>query len=415
MGRRLDRPVGRGYHTRLEAYGGRAGGARGSGVLRMAVVADPVATCARCGAPVEAEGATLCARCAGASAAGQPAAETDPLVGKELGDFEVLARLGGSPGAVYRVHQRSLDRVIVLKTLPEGLAADEDAIGRLRREAETAASVDHPSVAAVHWVGSEAGRPFLAMEYVAGATLAELIAREERLAAPRVAPWLRQMAEVVAAAHAAGILLCNIEPSNVIVTADDGLRLVGFSRARRRGAVRRASPGDATLYYAPEAVRGRALDERTDLYLLGATFYHALAGRPPFEGATARQRAAQYARKEAPPLGKAAPGAPVGLCRIVHRLLRRRPVARYQSAAELLEALDRLEGAGEEGAAQRTAAALTRAERREARRRAAAAEPLTLAERAEARKRQEKQVALICAAVFGVILVILVVLLVSSC
>ena len=278
----------------------------------------------------------------------------------------------------------------------------------------------HPSVAEVHWVGKADGRPFVAMEYVAGATLAELIAREGRLPPARVAPWLRQMAEVVAAAHAAGVLLCNIEPSNVIVTADDGLRLVGFSRARRRGAVRRASPGDAPLYYAPEAVRGRALDERTDLYLLGATFYHALAGRPPFEGATARQRAAQYARKEAPPLGKVAPGAPVGLCRIVHRLLRRRPVARYQSAAELLEALGRFEvvagkGAGEEGAAQRSAAALTRAQRREARRRAAAAEPLTLAERAEARKRQEKHVALICAAVFGVILVILVVLLVSSC
>jgi hypothetical protein len=175
-----------------------------------------------------------------------------------------------------------------------------------------------------------------------------VLEREGSLPADRVVALMRQVASALAALHGAGLVHCAVQPPSILVTPSGEVKLAGFGLARRRDEVAAgrmpAALLESLLYYPPEAARGKRLDERSDLYLLGATFYHALAGRPPFEGATAEERALQYARKDAPPLNRLLPTAPIPLCLILQKLLRRKPGDRYASAAEVVEALDRIEG-----------------------------------------------------------------------
>ena len=372
---------------------------------------EPSGSCSRCGRPLAEDGAALCPQCEGAAQASgsAPAAqEPDPLVGEHIGEFEILEPIASGPSSrVYLARQASLDRVVALKLLAQSAARDPDQVNRFRREADAAASVSHPNVIEIHAVGRQGDHHYIAAEHVAGESLADVLEREERLPADRVVALMRQLAEALAAVHGAGIRHCDIQPANILVASDGSVKLIDFGMARRAGdpAARAPFPSalQAPVYYPPEAARGKPLDERADLYLLGATCYHALAGRPPFQADSPEERAQLYARKQAPRLGRIVPTAPAALCRLIHRLLLREPDSRCQSASELLDALDRAEAVVSNGEAESPRA-----------RRSSA--PLTLAERAEVRKRQEKQVLLITAVAFSVVLIVVVVLLIAlSC
>lgn len=386
-------------------------------------------TCSRCGRELttdfERTVPALCAACLGVApppGAGTPppAAARDPLVGQMVGEFEILERLGGDvAGGVYKARQTSLGRVVALKLLAETARADAEAVARFVREAEAAAVVKHRHLVGVHYAGCAGERHFIAMKFVAGESLAAVLEREGSLPPDRALGLMTQLAEALEALHAAGVIHGHIEPSNILITPGGEAKLVDFGLARRAGVRSRAPlpPAEARLYYPPEAARRKPLDERADLFLLGATIYHAIAGRPPLDGATAEARALQYARKDAPPLSDIVPTAPMALCRVIGRLLRRKPGDRYPSAADLLDVLERIESAlsrpqAETSRVRRGRPGLSRAERRAARRGEKAAGPMTLAERAEAKKRQERQVAIIIGAVFlivGIIVVLLIV------
>jgi len=273
---------------------------------------------------------------------------SDPLIGSTLGEFGILELLGrGGMGAVYKARQVSLDRLVALKVLPESLSRNAAFAERFRREARAAAAVRHPNIIEVHAVGEDQGHQFIAMEFIEGETLAARLKREGRLDPGPALDILRQTAAALRKAHDAGILHRDIKPSNILLDADGLVKVADFGLAKRPDkdvSVTQTGHNLGTpLYMPPEVCRGRKADARSDLYSLGATFYQVLAGRPPFEGESSAELVAKHIEAALVPLQQLAADAPSALCRLIHRLLRKDPAERYQSAAEVLEALAKVE------------------------------------------------------------------------
>ena len=310
--------------------------------------------CPKCGARVELDTGlderVACPRCqASLSLPGKSklSDRVDPLVGERLGEFEIVEILGrGGMGAVYKARQASLGRFVAIKILPRALSRDASFIERFTREAQAAAAVSHPNIIEIHAVGQARGFQFIAMELVDGETLADVLRREGRLPADRAVAVMRQVIAALAKAHAAGILHRDIKPSNILLTREGLAKVADFGLAKRPGTDISVTASGALLgtplYMPPEIGRGQPLDVRSDLYSLGATFYHVLAGRPPFEGASGAQLAVQHVEAPVPSLHDAAPDVPPALCRVIHRLLRKKPADRHQSADELRDALERV-------------------------------------------------------------------------
>lgn len=179
-------------------------------------------------------------------------------------------------------------------------------------------------------------------------TLASLLEREGPLPVDRALALLREATKTLTEVHNAGILHCDLQPATTLVTRDGRVLFAESQLARRQDEVRQPdAPGTerylAPLYYPPEAAHARPLDKRTDLFLLGATFYHAMLGRPPFDGPDPESRALRYIRSDIPPLDQQLPGVPVLVNVMIQKLLRRNPDERYQSAQELAAAIERAE------------------------------------------------------------------------
>jgi len=320
-------------------------------------VAKRPAKCPQCGKELEYEsavaGSIVCPNChATLKAPGQVVPRPrpgDPLIGQSLGEFEIVELLGrGGMGAVYKAQQASLDRLVALKVLPKRLAADASFVERFSREARSAAAVRHPNIIEVYAVGEDKGHQFIAMEFIDGENLSDTLKREGKLAPDRAIEVMRQTASALADAHESGILHRDIKPANILIDTKGRVKVADFGLAKQVGVdVSVTATGAALgtpLYMPPEAAQGQPLDPRSDLYSLGAAFYRALAGKPPFDGATPAELAVKHVTTQVPPLQQLAPDVPPALCRIVHRLLRKNPAERYESAEKLIEALDRVEG-----------------------------------------------------------------------
>ncbi|MBM4039604.1 MAG: DUF1080 domain-containing protein, partial [Planctomycetes bacterium] len=271
---------------------------------------------------------------------------SDPLVGKCLGGVEIIEPIGqGGMGTVYKGRQTALDRVVAIKTLPAHLAANAAFVERFHREARNAARLRHPNIVEVYAVGEAEGVHYLAMEYVDGEGLDKVLAREGPLDAPRAAAILKQACGALAAAHEAGIVHRDIKPSNLLLDSHGSVRVTDFGLAKRADDASVTQTSDVLgtpLYLAPEAATGAEPCPQSDLYSLGATFYHLLAGRPPFEGKTSGELIVKHVTGEPMPLHEAAPGVDPRLARIIDRLLAKPLAERYGSAEALLRDLEAL-------------------------------------------------------------------------
>lgn len=351
------------------------------------------------------------------------AAPADPLVGQRLGDYELLARIGGGPvTAIYQARQASADRVVALKVLAEPLCQIDFAVSRFETEATLAAAIAHPNVVAIYGWGCVDDRLFIVMEHMDGESLASALQREERLPAERALPVMKDLARAVGAVHEAGLLHFGIQPSNVLLGSDGTVRLADFGLARHLDEDPDPKTPteflEAPFYYPPEATRARPLDERADLYQLGGLFYHIIAGQPPFPVTDPESTALRYARENVPPLSQVLRSAPVALVALIHKLLARDPAARYESAEQVVEALERIEAMFERTLAARRAQAAAeepkpkRREKRERRREEEPAPRPTIAERAEAAQKRQKQTLVLTAVAVGITLILGIVVLV---
>ncbi|MBI5366137.1 MAG: serine/threonine protein kinase, partial [Planctomycetes bacterium] len=292
----------------------------------------------------------------------------DPLLGRVLGgDFRLLRLLGrGGMGAVYLGEQLSLKRHVAIKVLPAHATADSDSVQRFQREAHAAGRLEHPNIVQVHAFAQDQGQYFIAMQYVEGESLADRLRRERRLPVRTALRIGRELARALAAAHAQGLVHRDVKPENVFVGKSGGIKLGDFGLARDvSGGGHLSVTGQVLgtpLYMAPEQCRGEAVDGRADLYALGATLYHLLAGRPPHQGKSALDILYKVVHAPVAPLASLVPGSPSGVAALIARLLEKDPAARPASAEATAAALGALLAEGpatSAGAAPRATAAGT--------------------------------------------------------
>ena len=267
----------------------------------------------------------------------------------QLGDFRLLERLdGGAMGDVFLAEQVSLGRRVALKTMRAEIASSPAAATRFEREARALARLHHGNVVAVHGFGEQDGVRYLAMEFVEGRSLKEILRQAaeqgERLAPARVARWGAQLARGLAAVHAAGLLHRDVKPSNVRIDAEDRAVLVDFGLARLPGSSDVSRTGEfvgSPAYASPEQVRGESeLDGRSDVYSLGATLYHALAGVPPFEGEHVEAVLHANLQRDPQPLRTHGEHLPRDLELVCAKAMEKAPERRYADARGLAEDLE---------------------------------------------------------------------------
>jgi serine/threonine-protein kinase len=278
--------------------------------------------------------------------AGEVATEPD-LVGRRVGDYQLLRRLGrGGMAEVYLAQQMSLERQVAFKVLRQSLAANDTYVRRFHHEAQAAAKLVHASIVQIHEVGCTDGIHYIVQEYVPGRNLKQLLThRGQPFDAPQVALVIRQVAAALQRAADEGIIHRDIKPENIMLSTTGEVKVADF------GLARVTTGGDqleltqigmtmgTPLYMSPEQVEGKPVDPRSDLYSLGVTAYHILAGRPPFDGESALAVAVQHLKNEPPRLETIRADVPTGLCRIIHRLLAKKPEERFQRPIDLLKEL----------------------------------------------------------------------------
>jgi serine/threonine protein kinase/Tol biopolymer transport system component len=267
------------------------------------------------------------------------------LSGTTIGQFRVLEQLGeGGMGVVYEALDTRLGRTVALKFLPPSSVSTPQTRERFEREARAASALNHPNICTIYSVQEHEGQPFIEMERLEGRTLRERISSEP-LAVADVVSLALQLIDGLEAAHAKGIVHRDLKPGNVFCTERGVAKILDFGIAKL-GAATDADP-DALLgtasYMSPEQALGRPVDSRTDLFSLGAVIYEMATGRAPFPGpSTASIRRAILDAEPTPPrqLNREVPPA---LERVILTALRKDRESRYQSAAELRTAIERLQ------------------------------------------------------------------------
>ncbi|HEY6103340.1 MAG TPA: protein kinase, partial [bacterium] len=263
--------------------------------------------------------------------------------------YKVESVLGeGGMGVVYRAQDTLLQRPVAIKTLAPGIFGDEGA-RRILREAQSVARLHHPQIVSIFDVISETGSYAIVMEFVEGKTLRELIP------APldHLLPIAARVLEALEFAHTQGVIHRDIKPENIIIGSDGTAKLMDFGLARSEGRSRLTQTGmivGTVAYMPPEQALGGQVDARSDLYSLGAVLYEAVTGRPPFESEDPIAVITQHIN--VPPVAPHwhAPSIPPQLEQVILKLLNKDPTRRFQSAGEVLRALQNVAGA--EGAAQ---------------------------------------------------------------
>jgi serine/threonine-protein kinase len=288
-----------------------------------------------------------------------PTGELD-LTGRTLGDFHVLRHLGqGGMGHVYLAEQISLKRKVALKILRPQLAADPSALPRFKAEATAVAQLSHANIVQVYAIGETEGVSYMALEYVEGRNLREYLAKKGPPDLLLALSIMRQVASALQRAGELGIVHRDIKPENILLTRKGEVKVADFGLSRclaGDGPALNLTQSGVTMgtpiYMSPEQVEGKPVDCRTDIYSLGVTCYHMLAGHPPFQGNSPFEIALQHVRTEAQPLAEVRPDLPAPLCAMVHKMMAKDPAQRYQTGRELLKDIARLR----EGLSGQTAA-----------------------------------------------------------
>ncbi|MDP2275681.1 MAG: serine/threonine-protein kinase [Archangium sp.] len=281
-----------------------------------------------------------------------------PTPGERFGPYDIVGPLGsGGMGVVYRARDPRLGRDVAIKTLPPSSLADPARLHRFEQEARAASALNHPNVLAVFDVGREGDTPFLVTELLEGQTLRERI-DEGRLPPRKVIELAMHVAQGLAAVHEKGIVHRDLKPDNLFLTHDGQLKILDFGVARTTEGL---APPTGTLpltqsgavmgtagYMAPEQVRGRPADARSDLFALGAIIYECLTGQMAFPGETPVERGYAILNAEPHELDAVQVVAPPALARVMRRCLDKNPEQRFQHARDLVYALEAItDGSGQ--------------------------------------------------------------------
>ncbi|MCU0235111.1 MAG: serine/threonine protein kinase, partial [Thermoanaerobaculales bacterium] len=265
---------------------------------------------------------------------------------ERIGHYRIVAELGrGGMGVVYKAHEESLNRFVAIKVLGEHLTEDPSHVQRFLREAQSAASLNHPNIVQIYAISQDQGRHYFVMEHVTGQSLQKVLRSRGRLDAIQTARIALQTASGLRAAHEHGVIHRDIKPANLLIDdrglvkiADFGLALMGNAASRLTATgMFMGTPG----YLSPEQCLDKDIDHRTDIYSLGVTLFEALSGKAPFTGDSPLALLRQIIEVEPPDLGELQPGVDPELRTLVQRMMAKDRDLRIASCAELVDALER--------------------------------------------------------------------------
>jgi len=243
---------------------------------------------------------------------------------------------------VYRAYQPSLNRQVAIKVLPPQLAFDREFVERFIREAQAAAGLRHPGIVVIYDVSQQDGLYYIAMEYLEGQTLDQLIRRNGPLPPDRAARIIQQIAGALEYAHQKGFIHRDVKPANIFVGQNDQVTLTDFGIAKAAGETRLTRTGmlvGTPEYMSPEQAEGKPIDHRTDVYSLGVVLYELLTGRVPFRTDTPLSTLLQHAKNPPPSPRTLVPTLSREVERVVLKALSKDPNKRYQTSGALGEAL----------------------------------------------------------------------------
>jgi serine/threonine protein kinase len=285
------------------------------------------------------------------------------MIGRRLRQYEVLAKLGeGGMGVVYKARDVHLERFAAIKVLPPEWVADPERKQRFIREAKAASALNHPGIVTVYEITHAEGTDFIAMEFVQGQTLADLIARR-RLSLTDALTYAIQVAQALAKAHATGIVHRDLKPSNIMVTDDGLVKILDFGVAKlassgdidaNREADTSTIPVDDRLqtaagttvgtiaYMSPEQAEGRPVDARSDIFSFGAVLYEMVTGARAFQGSSPAGTLAAVIHDEPAPPSQLAKNLPRDLERVIQRCLRKDPTRRFHVMTDIAVELDEI-------------------------------------------------------------------------
>ncbi len=284
----------------------------------------------------------------------------DPMIGQALGHYRIEAKLGeGGMGVVYRAFDTHLDRPVAIKILRADATTSPERQRRFVQEAKAASALNHPNIIHIYDISSSGGTDFIAMEFVTGKTLHQLIGKND-LPLRVTLKYSIQIADALARAHSAGIVHRDLKPANIIIDEDGRVKLLDFGLAKltektvdSEAATATMTTEDAPLteegsivgtvaYMSPEQAEGREVDARSDIFSFGSVLYEMVTGRRPFEGATKMSTISAILQKEPPPPGGLAPNLPAELEKIILRCLRKDRDRRTQHIDDVKLALEEL-------------------------------------------------------------------------
>ncbi|HEX2120322.1 MAG TPA: protein kinase, partial [Thermoanaerobaculia bacterium] len=268
----------------------------------------------------------------------------------KLGRYEVVRELGkGAMGIVYLAKDPLIGRLVALKTIRLGAHADDDETKefqqRFIREAQAAGILNHPAIVTVHDIGQDdtTNTSFIAMEYVEGNNLKEVLAQGRTLSFDQIGDLMAQVAEALDFAHSKGIVHRDVKPANIILLDGNRAKITDFGIAKiASGAANLTSTGQflgTPNYMAPEQVKGAPVDGRTDIFALGICLYECLTRRKPFGGDSLTSISYKIVHEPFPPLHEINPQIPEGFEDVVSNCLAKDPAKRYQRARDMANAL----------------------------------------------------------------------------
>ena len=286
--------------------------------------------------------------------ASSPENDSQLTEGQTIDHYRVLSTLGaGGMGEVYLAVDTRLGRKAALKLLPTRFTTDPDRLRRFILEAKAASALNHPNIITIYDIGRSQGTHYIGAEFIDGETLRERISRGQ-LATPAAVEIAIQIASALAAAHEAGITHRDIKPENVMLRRDGYVKVLDFGLAKLTPSISPDDDADAIemdvetrsgailgtmTYMSPEQARGLKVDSRTDIFSLGVVLYEMLTCRAPFLGKTPVDVLVSMLERDPQPLELVDPGIPVGLRRVVDRMLKKKVEERYGTCTELIRDL----------------------------------------------------------------------------
>ncbi len=279
---------------------------------------------------------------------------------KKLGPYELRKKLGeGSMGAVFEAFDTESKRIVALKVLPKDLAGDREFLERFKREVKTMAALSHPNIVSFYESGQASGYWYLTMEYIEGGSLYGRLKQKGRMPEKEALRIVSEIAKALAYAHQQALIHRDIKPENILFSLDGTVKVTDFGLAKQQEDTSKLTAVGMSIgtphYLSPEQAMGSdKVDHRADLYSLGATLFHLLTGKVPFDHVSSTRVMVMHVQDPPPDPRSIVPSISRAASKLVLRLMSKNPDGRFESATELLAAIEKVRKGGQLSAGSST-------------------------------------------------------------